>query len=121
MAATAVPVASTSVLPSERRNSSSVSTVVQLSSVHGLGMSKKPNSFMNVPRSGDHQGHAQHDDEQKHHERQRRPPPGRPARAGGLELTGDRREPSAARQPLLGQQNGDMATRVTTASAVAAS
>ena len=51
MVTTAVLTASTSVLCRERRNCSSPRTVVQFSSVHGSGMWKKPNSFMNVPSS----------------------------------------------------------------------
>src|SRR5262249_56952073 len=48
-AATAVPVASTTVFQSERRKRSSARTLFQFFSVHGSGMLKKPKSFMNVP------------------------------------------------------------------------
>ena len=56
MATTAVPIESTRVLWSERRNSSSPRTVCQLASVHGSGTWKKPKSFMKVPSSANATG-----------------------------------------------------------------
>jgi hypothetical protein len=50
MVAAAVPTASTRVLWSERRNVSSPRTLLQLASVQGSAMWKKPKSFMKVPR-----------------------------------------------------------------------
>src|SRR3989442_1342205 len=55
-AATAVLVASTTVLTSERRKRSSVRTVFQFLRVHGSGMLKKPKSFMNVPSNAKTRG-----------------------------------------------------------------
>ena len=55
-AATAVLVARTTVLTSERRKRSSVRTVFQFLRVHGSGMLKKPKSFMKVPSTAKTRG-----------------------------------------------------------------